>query len=77
MGCDEERNRMSIEDVFAVLMAKRNPVLLTERREHLNMLINLLAGRIENVFVLAGGMGKKQRKHLMDQIAAIPVDAHV
>ena len=71
---DEERNRMIIDDVVGAVMAKRNPVLLTERREHLDMLVNLLAGRIENVFVLAGGMGKKQRKHLMDQIAAIPVD---
>jgi hypothetical protein len=36
--------------------------------------VNLLAGRIQNVFVLAGGMGKKQRKYLMDQVAAVPVD---
>jgi superfamily II DNA or RNA helicase len=71
---DEERNRMIIDDVVAAVMAKRNPVLLTERREHLDLLVNLLAGRIQNVFVLAGGMGKKQRKHLMDQVAAIPVD---
>lgn len=71
---DEERNRVIIDDVVGAVMAKRNPLLLTERREHLDMLINLLAGRIENVFVLAGGMGKKQRQHLMDQIAAVPVD---
>jgi hypothetical protein len=70
---DEERNQMIIDDVVAAVMAKRNPVLLTERREHLDLLVNLLAGRIQNVFVLAGGMGKKQRKHLMDQVAAIPV----
>jgi len=71
---DEERNRMIIDDVVAAVMAKRNPVLLTERREHLDLLVDLLAGHIQNVFVLAGGMGKKQRKHLMDQVAAIPVD---
>jgi superfamily II DNA or RNA helicase len=71
---DEERNRMIIDDVVGAVMAKRNPVLLTERREHLDILVNLLAGRIQNVFVLAGGMGKKQRKYLMDQVAAVPVD---
>ena len=49
-------------------------MLTTEHRGHLNLFVNLLAGRTQNVFVLAGGMGKKQRKHLMDQIAAIPVD---
>lgn len=72
---DEERNRMIIDDVVGAVMAKRNPVLLTERREHLDIFVNLLAGRIQNVFVLAGGMGKKQRKYLMDQVAAVPVDA--
>jgi superfamily II DNA or RNA helicase len=71
---DEERNQMITDDVVAAVMAGRNPVLLTERREHLDLFVNLLAGRIQNVFVLAGGMGKKQRKHLMDQVAAIPVD---
>jgi len=71
---DEERNRTIIDDVVAAVMAKRNPVLLTERREHLDLLANLLSERIQNVFVLAGGMGKKHRKQLMDQVAATPVD---
>jgi len=65
---------MIIDDVVGAVMAKRNPVLLTERREHLDIFVNLLAGRVQNVFVLAGGMGKRQRKYLMDQVAAVPVD---
>ena len=65
---------MIIEDVIDAIQEKRCPVLLTERREHLNVLADLLSQRIPNVFVMAGGMGKKQRVKLAKQISDIPVD---
>jgi superfamily II DNA or RNA helicase len=71
---DEERNRLIIEDVISAVQAKRFPVLLTERREHLDSLASLLSQRIQNVIVMAGGMGKKQRKQLAEQIAGLPDD---
>ena len=71
---DDQRNHMIIEDVIDAIQAKRCPVLLTERREHLNLLADLLSQRIPNVFVMAGGMGKKQRVKLTEQINAIPID---
>ena len=49
-------------------------MLLTERREHLDLLASLLTQHIQNVIVMAGGMGKKQRKKLSEQIASIPAD---
>jgi hypothetical protein len=60
--------------VVAVVQARRVPVVLTERREHLETLAHLLSQRIHNVFVMAGGMGKKQRKQLLDKIAGVPED---
>ncbi len=71
---DDERNHLIVEDVIAAVQAKRFSVLLTERREHLDLLAGLLAQNIQNVIVMAGGMGKKQRKQLLEQIANIPVD---
>ncbi len=71
---DDERNQLIVEDVMRAVGAKRSPVLLTERREHLDLLASLLSAQIQNVIVMAGGMGKKQRKKLADQIASIPVD---
>ena len=71
---DDERNQLIVEDVITAVKAKRFPVLLTERREHLNLLADLLAGHIQHVIVMAGGMGKKQRRQLLDQIANIPAD---
>jgi superfamily II DNA or RNA helicase len=71
---DDERNQIIIQDVIAAVAAGRSPVLLTERREHLDLLAVLLSQQIQNVFVMAGGMGKKQRKQLSEQIASIPAD---
>ena len=76
LAADAERNRLIIEDVVAAVQAKRTPVVLTERREHLDTLAHQLSQRIHasSVFVMAGGMGKKQRKQLLDKIASVPED---
>jgi superfamily II DNA or RNA helicase len=71
---DDERNRMIVEDVVVAVQANRFPVLLTERREHLETLTELLAKRVAHIFVMKGGMGKKQRQELKDQIAELPPD---
>jgi len=71
---DEERNRLIVEDVIAAVHATRFPVLMTERREHLDLLADLLAQRIQNVIVMKGGMGKRQRQQLAEQIASLPTD---
>ena len=56
---DEERNHLIVQDVVAAAQAKRFPVLLTERREHLDVLANLLAPHIPNVIMMRGGHGQK------------------
>ena len=71
---DDDRNHLIVQDVIAAVQAKRCPVLLTERREHVDLLASLLSPHIPNVIVMAGGMGKKQRKQLAEQIASIPSD---
>ena len=71
---DEVRNRLIVADVIAAVQAKRCPVLLTERREHLDTLARLLSQDIQNVIAMAGGMGKKQRQQLAEQIAGLPAD---
>jgi superfamily II DNA or RNA helicase len=71
---DDNRNHLIVQDVIAAVQAKRCPVLLTERREHLDSLVRLLSQHIQNVIGMAGGMGKKQRKQLAEQIASIPSD---
>jgi len=71
---DNDRNHLIVQAVIAAVQAKRCPVLLTERREHLDSLVSLLSRHIQNVIGMAGGMGKKQRRQLAEQIAGIPSD---
>ncbi|MFH0869216.1 MAG: helicase-related protein, partial [archaeon] len=54
------RNAMIVEDVMKTVYAGRFPVLLTERREHLEYFKEVFENRIDNLIVFHGGMGKKQ-----------------
>jgi len=72
---DERRNEMIFEDVMAsIVNEKRSPVLITERREHLEMLAVRFRDLLRNVIVFKGGMGLKQRKALNEKLAAIKDD---
>lgn len=74
LATDMTRNQMIIDDVLVSIQAGRSPVLLTERREHLEYFANELTGKIKNIIVLSGGMGRIQRASLMDQLKTIPQD---
>jgi superfamily II DNA or RNA helicase len=65
---DDLRNRTIAGDVIRAVEKGRFPLLLTERLEHLERIHTLLDGKISNLFILKGGMGKKQRKNLFDRI---------
>jgi superfamily II DNA or RNA helicase len=71
---DEERNKMIVTDVVKAIEENRSPVVLTEKRSHLECLAEELSTKIRNVIVLRGGMGKKQRSRLLEKMANIPDD---
>ncbi len=71
---DDSRNKMIVEDVVKSLKAKRSPIVLTERKDHIEILSDLLSPLARNVFVLKGGMGKKQRRNLFEKMEAVPDD---
>jgi len=71
---DESRNRRICEDVVEAVEAGRSPLVLTERNEHLESLANQLAGRVDHVIVLRGGMGKKQREAMAAELAAVSTE---
>jgi superfamily II DNA or RNA helicase len=62
------RNAMIVEDVMEAIYSGRFPVLLTERREHLEYFKEILEGRIDNLIVFKGGMGKKQLMATMEKL---------
>jgi superfamily II DNA or RNA helicase len=69
---DSMRNQMIVDDVIEAVHAGRSPVLLTERREHLAYFDTALAGKVNNIIVLSGGMGSKQRTRSIEQLKTIP-----
>lgn len=71
---DSARNKLIVDDVIKEIHASRSPVLLTERREHLEYFANALTGKIKNIIILSGGMGRKQHVSSMDQLKTIPHD---
>lgn len=71
LAVDEGRNRMIVEDVVAAIQARRSPLLLTERRDHLETLVGMLAPLVENVIVMTGGMRKRQRDSLAEKLASV------
>lgn len=69
---NEERNRLIVTDVLSAISTGRFPVILTERTRHLDKLHALLEPEIENLIVMKGGMGKKQRKARQDALESLP-----
>jgi superfamily II DNA or RNA helicase len=69
---DEGRNRLILDDVIGALETGRSPILLTERRDHVEYFAERLRGFARHVVVLRGGMGAKERRRLGAQLAEIP-----
>ena len=72
LAADEARNQLIISDVVQAVQDGRSPVLLSERREHLETFANLLEPLVTHVVIMKGGMGKKQRKALSERLTNIP-----
>jgi superfamily II DNA or RNA helicase len=69
---DGVRNELILTDLIQASREGRSPLLLTSRTEHLKYFEAELAGRVDNVFILKGGMGRKQRRSTAEAIAAVP-----
>ena len=69
---DETRNAMILNDVIGTLAEGGSPILLTERRDHLEYFANKLRPFARHLIVLQGGMGAKTSRDARDRLAAIP-----
>lgn len=72
LASDERRNRAVRDDVLAAAQAGRSPILLTERKDHLEYFAERLKGAVRHLVVLQGGMTGRQRKARVEQLEAIP-----
>lgn len=72
LASDKSRNEMIIDDIVASVGEGRNPLVLTERKEHLEMLYKELSAKLPNVIRMKGGMGKKQRMLEEKKLSEVP-----
>jgi superfamily II DNA or RNA helicase len=72
LAADEARNRLILDDVLHALEEGRSPILLTERRDHLEYFAEQLRGFVRHLVVLQGGMTAKERRELGARLAAVP-----
>jgi superfamily II DNA or RNA helicase len=72
LATDADRNRLIVDDVIQAVEQGRSPIVLTERRDHLEFFEAQLRGVVRNLLVLRGGMGRKQRLECQQRLADIP-----
>jgi superfamily II DNA or RNA helicase len=68
---DEARNALIFDDVLAGLEAKRSPIIITERSDHVVLFAKHFEKFAKNVVVLKGGQSDRQRRALMERLASI------
>jgi superfamily II DNA or RNA helicase len=69
---DEARNAMIFDDILSALEAGRSPVVITERKDHLQAIAERLSKFAKNVIVLKGGMRAKERNLATEALEAVP-----
>jgi superfamily II DNA or RNA helicase len=69
---DGARNDRILDDVIATVHGGRSPLLLTERKDHLEFLAQRLRRFVKHIVVLPGGMSAKQRRSVLHRLAEIP-----
>ncbi|MFH1700765.1 MAG: DEAD/DEAH box helicase family protein, partial [Candidatus Zixiibacteriota bacterium] len=69
---NRERNIQITNEILDALTDGRSPLVLTERTEHLRILSEILAESAKHLVILKGGMGKRQREAVLNQLKSIP-----
>jgi superfamily II DNA or RNA helicase len=69
---DPARNELILDDIISAVDAGRSPIVLTERKDHLEYLASRLRAFARHVIVLHGGGRAKARRETFEHLAAIP-----
>ncbi|MBQ6336284.1 MAG: DEAD/DEAH box helicase family protein [Ruminococcus sp.] len=69
---DQLRNNLIANDVIEALSNGRTPIILTERREHIETLSGLLSGKCDNIIILFGTGSQKEKRETLAELESIP-----
>lgn len=70
----ELRNDLIIKDVVDAVRNGRTPIILTERRDHVSILAELLSVHCSNVIQIVGTTSAKERRETIERLEKIPLD---
>ncbi|RDI40032.1 TOTE conflict system archaeo-eukaryotic primase domain-containing protein [Falsibacillus pallidus] len=70
----EKRNDLIFNDVLHALEEGRNPIILTERQKHVEILEKMFKGFAKNIIVLIGGLSKKEERERLLKLKEVPLD---
>jgi superfamily II DNA or RNA helicase len=72
LASDGARNNLILDDVISAIHEGRSPILLTERRDHLDFFEEGLRAFVRHLIVLRGGMTAKERLAVATKLAEVP-----
>lgn len=72
LAANEERNQIILDDVVRSIQAGRSPILLTERRDHLEYFNMRLRPFVRHLILLHGGMSTREVREVTARLDAIP-----
>jgi len=74
MSEDAARNEILLDDIIRAIVEGHSPIVLTERRDHLEYLRERLQSFVRHLVVPHGGMSPKERKALGTRLADVPAE---
>ncbi len=69
---DEGRTRLICQEIVQAVRKGRSPIVLTERNDHLDKMVDQLSPEVRHVVVLRGGMGRRELVKTRAHLATIP-----
>lgn len=74
---DRDRSRAVIEDIMRALSYRRRCLVLSQWKEHVETMVELLREQGVEPIALEGGMGKRKREERLQRIADVPTDENL
>lgn len=71
---NDARNEMIVRDVLNAYEKGRTPILLTERKEHAELLAAKLVFHTENLFLLIGSDSVKEKREKLEQLHSLSTE---
>ncbi len=68
------RNQYITSDILEALNSGRTPIVLTERREHVLVLEEMLSSQCENVITLVSTPSQKKRREALEKLQAVSTE---